>query len=127
MSEKMKVTEQQVVVNPFDFAYPANTPVTVDGNLLARLLQYTASTAQEEMKEQIVINRFPTATGPARDANGMMTQYPEEVIVFTSPKGKAAEALFNELMEAHSENIESGLAVRVDTLNNDAPSLDLGN
>lgn len=113
MSKKpVQEQEQQVITDPFDYVYTPNTMVYVTGEFLARAIQFFAAMGQEEMKEQIVINKFNLEDGPARDERGIMIQPKEEVIVTTTPRGKAAEALFQDGMEIHIDNIQRGLAVK---------------
>lgn len=131
MSKKpVQEQEQKVITDPFDYVYLPNTMVYVTGEYLARMIQFCAAMAQEEMKENIVINQFPLEAGPARDEQGIMVQPKEQVIVTTSPRGKAAEALFQDGMEIHMDNIQRGLAIKASEAEaqmqaSEGPKLDL--
>ena len=120
-----QVKEQQVITDPFKFVYTPGTKVIIDGGFFASVLQYLGASAQEEIKEMVIVNQFPLATGPQRDETGMVKMPEEQVILTISPKGKRAEILFQEGMSIHMEQIENGIAVDVNTVPTQSP-LDLG-
>lgn len=125
MSEKN--VEQKVITNPFDYGYVPGTLVSISGELFGALMQFVGASAQEEVKETYVIRKFPLETGPEMDETGRPKEQPQEVMLTITPKGKRAEVIFNECMDVHVENINSGMAVE-NTIQESAPGpqLNLG-
>lgn len=121
---KETVVEAPVLNDPFQYGYTPGTLVTLPAGVFAAALQFIGSTAQEEITERIVFNRFNLEKGPELDADGKLVQHPQEVILSISKKGKQAEEIFNEFMNVHISNIEQGLAVEFN--NEETPKLDLG-